>query len=254
VRVKFPLALAFVVLVSTIIGWALGQGGPPAIPRPVDAPHRQVPRYLARLPAGWSYIAVARGRSLAVYRRPGRHPGRPLKVLTTKLSAGSPLALRVRHARMPWIEIYLPIRPNDSSGWVRVSAVKLLTTPWALTVRLNSHRLLVSRANRLVRNLSIGVGQAVTPTPTGVYFITELLKQPDPTGLYGPYAFGLSAYSGVLSHFGRGGNGQIGIHGTDQPWLVGTNVSHGCIRLRNRDIIWLTKQLPLGTPVRINRD
>jgi lipoprotein-anchoring transpeptidase ErfK/SrfK len=105
----------------------------------------------------------------------------------------------------------------------------------------------------VIRAFKIGVGRAVTPTPTGTYFITELLKQPDPAGPYGPFAYGLSAYSGVLSHFGRGGNGQIGIHGTDEPQFVGTNVSHGCIRLRNPDILWLRQRLPLGTPVSISR-
>ena len=34
----------------------------------------------------------------------------------------------------------------------------------------------------------------MTPTPTGTYYITELLKQPNPNGLYGPFAFGLSGY------------------------------------------------------------
>jgi lipoprotein-anchoring transpeptidase ErfK/SrfK len=149
--------------------------------------------------------------------------------------------------------VYLPVRPNGGTGWVKARAVKLRTTAYRLTIRLRSHRLLVSVGRRTVRRFRIGVGRAVTPTPTGTYFITELLRQPDPSGPYGPYAFGLSAHSGVLSHFGRGGNGQIGIHGTDEPALVGTDVSHGCIRLHNRDIIWLTKRLPLGTPVIINR-
>jgi lipoprotein-anchoring transpeptidase ErfK/SrfK len=130
--------------------------------------------------------------------------------------------------------------------------VKLLMTPWSLTVRLRAHRLTVMRAGSVVRTLPIGVGRSVTPTPTGTYFITELLKQPDPAGPYGPYAFGLSAHSGELEHFGRGGDGQIGIHGTDQPQLIGTDASHGCVRLRNADIVWLTQRLPLGTPVLIS--
>jgi lipoprotein-anchoring transpeptidase ErfK/SrfK len=43
----------------------------------------------------------------------------------------------------------------------------------------------------------------------------------------------------------------IGIHGTNEPQLVGTDVSHGCIRLRNEDISRLVGLLPLGTPVEI---
>ena len=94
------------------------------------------------------------------------------------------------------------------------------------------------------------VGRSVLPTPTGRYYIVELLKQPNPNGVYGPYAFGTSAFSKVLYHFG-GGPGQIGIHGTDEHGSIGHSVSHGCIRLRNRDIVRLAHLLPLGTPITI---
>ena len=95
-----------------------------------------------------------------------------------------------------------------------------------------------------------GVGRSATPTPAGTYFITELLQQPSPRGSYGPFAFGLSAYSDTLTSY-AGGPGQIGLHGTDAPSLVGTDVSHGCLRVTNDVITALARQLPLGTPVRI---
>jgi lipoprotein-anchoring transpeptidase ErfK/SrfK len=173
-------------------------------------------------------------------------------VLRNPTPVGEPLIALVHTARKRWLQVYLPTRPNGARGWVTTRSVKLLTTAFSLAVHLRSHRLILLHGQRTARVFPIGVGRAVTPTPTGTYFINELLKQPNPHGLYGPYAFGLSAYSGVLKHFGRGGNGQIGIHGTDHPSLVGTDVSHGCIRLRNPDILWLVKRLPLGTPVRIS--
>ncbi len=98
--------------------------------------------------------------------------------------------------------------------------------------------------------MAIADGAAATPTPVGRFFITELLRQPARHGLYGPWAFGLSAHSAVLAHWG-GGDGQVGIHGTDEPQLIGRSISHGCIRLRNRDIARLARVLPLGTPVDI---
>ena len=107
----------------------------------------------------------------------------------------------------------------------------------------------VWRDARLMERDPVGVGRrAVTPTPFGLYYITELLKQPNPSGIYGPYAFGLSAHSNVLHEF-AGGDGEIGIHGTNEPWAVGTDVSHGCIRVYNRVITRLASKLPLGTPV-----
>ena len=64
--------------------------------------------------------------------------------------------------------------------------------------------------------------------------------------IYGPYAVGTSAYS-ALSDWP--GGGVVGIHGTDQPWLIPGRPSHGCIRMRNRDITFLVYRLPLGTPL-----
>jgi lipoprotein-anchoring transpeptidase ErfK/SrfK len=212
---------------------------------------RVVVRPKPGLPKGTSYVAVSRGGTLQVFRGPDERQ-RSL-VLTKAISAGAPLTVLVHKVQRGSVQIYLPVRPNGATGWVKASSVKLLTTDLALTIRLHSHRLVVAESGRTMRTISIGVGRAVTPTPTGTYFITELLKQPDPAGAYGPYAFGLSAYSGVIQQFGRGGNGQVGIHGTNEPQLVGTDVSHGCIRLRNSDIVWLTKRLPLGTPVSIDR-
>jgi lipoprotein-anchoring transpeptidase ErfK/SrfK len=110
----------------------------------------------------------------------------------------------------------------------------------------------VYKRNRLVHSERAGVGRSVLPTPSGTYFIVSLLKQPNPHGAYGPYAFGLSAYSNVLQSFG-GGPGQIGLHGTDNPGGLGTNVSHGCIRIGNAGITRLARMLPLGTRVVIKR-
>src|SRR5438132_12125539 len=117
----------------------------------------------------------------------------------------------VTQRRAGWVETHLPRRPNGSLGWVRTGAVRLLENPWEVVIQLRSHRLVISRADQVIRTFPIAVGKASTPTPAGDFFITELLKQPDPGGAYGPYAFGTSAYSDVLMHFGNGGDGQIGI-------------------------------------------
>ena len=66
--------------------------------------------------------------------------------------------------------------------------------------------------------------------------------------IYGPLAFGTSAYS-VLSDWP--GGGVIGIHGTDQPGLLPGRPSHGCVRVRNADIRRLARLMPVGTPLTI---
>src|ERR1700733_13571950 len=39
------------------------------------------------------------------------------------------------------------------------------------------------------------------------------------------------------------------IHGTNEPWTIGSNVSSGCIRLTNEDVIDLYKRTPIGAKV-----
>jgi lipoprotein-anchoring transpeptidase ErfK/SrfK len=92
------------------------------------------------------------------------------------------------------------------------------------------------------------VGQSRWPTPKGRFFIRNRLKGfSDP--IYGPLAFGTSARSAVLTDWPAGGF--IGIHGTNQPGLLPGRVSHGCIRMRNADILRLAKRMPVGTPLTI---
>ena len=78
--------------------------------------------------------------------------------------------------------------------------------------------------------------------------MTDKLDTQAPSGPYGRYAIGLSGRSEVLTEF-AGGDGQIGIHGTNDPSSIGKRVSSGCIRLRNEDIEKLAALLPLGVPV-----
>jgi L,D-transpeptidase-like protein len=199
----------------------------------------------ARLPRGTSIVANVRGRTIAVYRRPGaRRPERVLRRL------GRPLVLLVRARRPGWLRVLLPVRPNGSQGWIRARDVVLRANPYELTIALKAHRLTLRRDNRVVMREPIGVGRAATPTPKGLAYVTELLRQPDPQGAYGPWAFGLSVYSPVLTSFG-GGPGQVGLHGTNAPKAIGHDISHGCIRLQNTQIKRLAQILPLGTPVRI---
>lgn len=185
---------------------------------------------------------------MVVYRAPGgRGPSRRYANPTPQRT---PLVFLVRARVGGWLRVMLPSRPNGSEGWIRAGGVELRSDPFSVLVDLRSRRLVAREAGRVLLEVPVGVGRAATPTPSGLYYVTELLRQPDPHGLYGPWAFALSAHSSVLSHFG-GGDGQVGIHGTDEPLGIGHSVSHGCIRLRNRVIERLAAILPLGTPVRI---
>jgi lipoprotein-anchoring transpeptidase ErfK/SrfK len=217
---------------------------------PVRRPRSPLPRATARkLPwsgRGISEVARAVNRRLAVYDRPGAK--RPAVLLQNPDRLGIPRVLLVHTQRRRWIRLYMPTRPDGRTGWVRSRAVLVLRNPYRIVVRLRRHRLVLLRGGRRVFKTRIVGGAPATPTPRGLFYVTQLLKPPDPNGAYGPFSFGLSAHSRVLKEF-AGGDGQVGIHGTNQPWLIGQSVSHGCIRIANGAVRRLARVLPLGTPV-----
>ena len=150
-----------------------------------------------------------------------------------------------------WLEVLLPVRPNGSTGWIREADVELTRNPYRIEIALGDFSLTVHRGDEVALETTIGYGDADTPTPGGRYYLIELLQPPDPDGAYGPFAFGLSGFSDVLTDF-AGGEGVIGIHGTNQPDSIGSTVSAGCIRIANDVISELATFLPLGTPVTID--
>ncbi len=211
------------------------------------ATHHPEPARATRQHVTESIVATALHREVPIYRSPG---GRGFLKLANPIASGAPLVFLVRQRRAGWEQVYLPTRPDGSTGWVNDRDVSLARNPYSLQVRLQKHELIMRRNARIVARFPAAVGRSVLPTPRGVYYIVELLKQPNANGPYGPYAFGLSAYSHVLYSFG-GGPGQIGIHGTNEASSIGHSQSHGCIRVSNTAISRLATVLPLGTPVRI---
>jgi lipoprotein-anchoring transpeptidase ErfK/SrfK len=148
-----------------------------------------------------------------------------------------------------WYRALLPLRPNGTSGYMAAGSVRLVQTSYRIEVDRKRLRLTVWDGCAVRMRLPIGLGKESTPTPNGRYYIIALLKPPLAGSVYGTYAYGLSAFSDVLTDW-KGG-GIIGLHGTNDPSSIGNRKSHGCIRLRNRDIEKLVPILPLGTPVDI---
>ena len=148
-----------------------------------------------------------------------------------------------------WVRVRIPRRPNGQTGWVPREALgryRILNT--FLEVDRSKLRVTLFRAGRRVMQFPVGVGAKSTPTPGGHFWIREKLRyKRDP--MYGDRALGTSAYAPRLENWPLGG--VIGMHGTSYPELIPGRPSHGCIRIRNRDIARLFKAVPVGTPLRI---
>jgi len=149
-----------------------------------------------------------------------------------------------------WVHVRLPVLPNDTTGWVRRTALGGYgTVATRLDVDLVHLRATLYRDGRPIVRAVIGVGGQNWPTPRGRFYIrNKLTRYHSPT--YGPVAFGTSARSPTATDWPAGGF--IGIHGTDHPELLPGRVSHGCIRMRNQDILKLAERMPVGTPVSIH--
>jgi hypothetical protein len=196
------------------------------------------PRYL-------SAFAVA--DHVDVYTDPSEATA-PTLSLPNPNPAGARLVFAVRDRTEGWLQVDLPVRPNGSTGWVRAGDVELLAHSFRIEILLAERELRVFDGDEAIQLEPIGVGRQPTPTPGGSFYLYELLRPPDPNGPYGPYAFGLSGFSEALTSF-DGGDGRLGIHGTDDPTSLGADSTHGCIRLHNAAVEQLARTVPLGTPV-----
>lgn len=193
-------------------------------------------------------VAEVRVPHLAIYPAPGA--ASPTSSLANPNPLGAPLVLLVASERGTWVQVYLPVRPNETTGWVPQRLVALKVDPFHIKVELGARRLLLQQDGATVLTAPVAVGAPGSPTPTGHFFVTEVLKLTDPGDAYGPFALGLSGFSNTYYSF-DGGPGQIAIHGTDQPWVIGGYASHGCVRLDNSTMARLAAKVPAGTPVDI---
>lgn len=195
-----------------------------------------------------TYIAAARQRKTPIYATKGGL--KPDVIMDNQTNFSGRHVFEVLGREGDWLHVRVPIRPQNRMGWVKSTDVTLYQHDFGIVVTLSQHRLVVYKSGKEVMRETVAVGQSKYPTPTGSFFIRELARPANPRGAYGPWAFGLSAYSNVLTKFGRG-DGQVGIHGTNLPKQLGTDVSHGCIRVSNAGIIKMAQTLPQGVPVEI---
>ena len=145
-----------------------------------------------------------------------------------------------------WYRISVPGRPNGRTGWIPAGAADLHPVRELIHIDRSARTLELWSNERLVLRTRVAIGRPGMETPLGLFYVTWKLVPQAP--VLGKFALETSAYS-KLSEWP--GGGIVAIHGTYEPRLLGQAVSHGCVRVSNRDILRLRARVGLGTPIRI---
>jgi lipoprotein-anchoring transpeptidase ErfK/SrfK len=224
-----------------------------AAPLLVEAPPAEarvpitIPR-AAPIPADMSRAGIPTVEVVPLHRRPGK---KAYAFMGAFNEIGQRHRLPVTGTRTEpagetWLRVMLPDQDLGDQAWVRSDQLRLIKLREKIVVDLSSFTLRRFRDGKLLHRFRVAIGRPEYPTPLGTYFIMGKLQQGVPTGPYGVYTLGTSAFSPVID------DGRVGIHGTADPTDRGLRVSHGCIRVYNPDMMKL-KGVPIGTPLVFKR-
>jgi lipoprotein-anchoring transpeptidase ErfK/SrfK len=176
-------------------------------------------------------------------------PGGPvIGTLPTTTPLGSHTWVWALSVTGHWARTVLPWRPNGRTGWIDLRGRGQIETPFWVQADVSRRTVTLMRGRARLRTFAAAVGTSVSPTPTGQFFVTDLVATGDASGPFGWYAFGLSGHQPNLPA-GWGGGDQLAIHGTNDPSSIGTAASAGCLRVSASALGVLKHYLRLGTPV-----
>lgn len=125
--------------------------------------------------------------------------------------------------------------------------------PWRtyIIIDKSSFKLYWVKNGMLIKEYPIAHGKVTSPTPSRTWRI-DAKYLTDPSSVYGPRK--MRMFKRVRTSSGtRYVFSAYAIHGTNQEWVIGTQASHGCIRMYNRDVRELFPQVPYRTMV-VTRD
>jgi hypothetical protein len=118
-----------------------------------------------------------------------------------------------------------------------------------IVVSIPDRKLVLLEGDRVLRIYDIAVGRSSSPSPEGEFQVVTRI--PHPTW----YHAGKVVPPGKSNPLGTRWLGLsikgYGIHGTNVPRSIGKSASHGCIRMRNRDVEELFELVTVGIPVEL---
>ncbi|TDB39707.1 MAG: hypothetical protein D9V44_01750 [Actinobacteria bacterium] len=138
--------------------------------------------------------------------------------------------------------------PDDKTT-TRTATYRRLSYPAATSIVIDKSdfRLYWVKDDVLVKTYPIAIGRVGMETPVATWKILAKYKT-DPSSVYGPRKMRLFRKTGTGSSV-KYVYTAYAVHGTNEPWVIGTKASHGCIRMYNAEVTELWPQVPLGTLV-----
>jgi lipoprotein-anchoring transpeptidase ErfK/SrfK len=182
---------------------------------------------------------------VAVHIAPG---GRVVASLGTRSDYGSPLVLAVAAKRGEWLAVRTPALPNGRLGWIRAQPGTVSEVRTSITIDLSARVLTVRKDGDVVSQIDVAIGARYSPTPVGVFAVTDKLAGPRFGRVYGCCILALSAHQPRVPRGWRPGDYRVAIHGGGG---IGAAVSAGCLHASERALRYLMAHVPLGTPVTI---
>lgn len=193
-------------------------------------------------------VADAVGPTVDLFARPGE-VYEPRRQLANPTHEGLPVVFLVKEEKGDWVKVQASSRPNELVVWVRRSEVEFRQVNSRILVEVGASRVTLFWKGEQILQDTVAVGSERTPTPLGSFFVDGWVSL-DGNGPYGAGQLSVAGFSEVLTSFG-GGVGQIALHGTNRPELLGQPVSNGCVRMNNDTVAKMAALAPLGTPVDI---
>jgi lipoprotein-anchoring transpeptidase ErfK/SrfK len=150
------------------------------------------------------------------------------------------------------VDAYARAKGQQVTG--RTNPIMVRETEGKLVVEKSKFKLTVYRDGKKIALYSVAIGAPGFPTPTGVFEVTEMYKNPTWIPPNSPWAKGLEPIPpGPGNPLGTRWIGTsapaIGFHGTPQDWSIGTAASHGCLRMHIPDVEKLYEQVEVGWTV-----
>lgn len=150
------------------------------------------------------------------------------------------------------VQALVPLRLGRLMPPLYQAPETLVTASLRIEISLAERRLRLYQNDAVMMTAPVAVGQADWQTPLGQFAVRSMREDPVWQHPITKAAVGPGPENPLGSHwigFAVEGDYHIGIHGTNQDTLIGEAVSHGCVRMLNRDIQALYSHIRVGTPI-----